>query len=97
MEKTFNSPIDQACHQAEKTLFAGAAFFIWMWFFYYLVNVLGLAGLGLLLIFPILILSIVGAGIYTVAVYRLGRIHWIPRLLLDAGVLLLFYFLVLPK
>lgn len=97
MNKIFNNPADQACHQVEKTVLAGAAFFVWMGFFYYLINWFGLAGLGLIVIFPILILSTVGTGLYTVAIYRLGRIHWLPRLLLDAGVLFLFYLLVLRK
>jgi len=96
MEKRFNGPLDQALHQFERTLLAGAAFFVCMWFIYYVVNFLGWAGLGLILLFPILLLSVVGAGMYATAIYRLGRIHWAPRVLLNAGVLLLFYFLVLP-
>lgn len=95
--KPFDTPADQGWYKLESTLLAGAAFFVWWSLLLHLTTWLGWGGLGFILFFPELFLALAGAGLYTVVVYRVGRIHWMPRLLLDVGVLVLFQMLVLPK
>lgn len=90
---SFETPAEQGWYKLESTLFAGLAFAVWAMLWFYVANWLGWGQLGLILYFPILFLSIIGAGLYTVAVRRIGA-NWIARLLVDAGVVLLFLKLV---
>lgn len=95
--ESFDTPADQGWYKLESTLLAGVAFCVWASLLLHLVNWLGWEQLGLILFFPILFLAVAGAGLYTVVVYRVARIHWMPRLLLDVGVLVLFLMLVVRR
>lgn len=90
---SFETPAEQGWYKMESTLFAGLAFGVWWALLLHLANWLGWAQLGLILFFPIIILAVIGAGLYTVAVRRIGT-NWLPRLMVDAGVVLLFLKLV---
>lgn len=93
--KPFDTPADQGWYKLESTILAGAAFFVCWSLLLHLTTWLGWGDLGLILFFPVLLLALAGAGLYTVVVYRVGRIHWMLRLLLDGSVLVLFRMLVL--
>lgn len=90
-DKVFDSPLDQACYQVEKTLLAFVAFLDSWVILDHVIEPSGLGALVRMLVFPFVCLSVVGALIYAEGVYRLGRVHWAPRVLLNAAVLIFFY------
>lgn len=93
-DRSFDGPLDQAAHQVEKTLFAAAAFADSWVVLDHVIQPTGVGAVMRMLVFPFIVLSVMGALAYVEATYRLGRIHWLPRVLLDAAVLVFFYAMV---
>ncbi len=99
LKETFKSPLDQGWYYVESRILAFIFAIICITFtskiLQYSIKGTNVGAGGVLLIVFALFVGLMGGGIFAVTMYHIRRGSWIPRLIIDALVVLVFYFFVI--